>query len=143
MKDKIFKFIKRFSIGIIWVLSLLLVFGLGMQTNPIETKIKEVPTDKIVTKEVIKEVPVVSSECKALKEIDDKGFKYCSNALTLSAENSGLCSEIITAIINDDVAEINIITAKVQENTILMKEMATDISTVANERNLILKSLGY
>lgn len=92
---------------------------------------------RLVTREVIKEVPVEkvveveknTDTWKALKDVDDLGF-------VIASEQMGLCSRGFTAISNLDVAEMKQVTKEVNDNTNILTGLIVD-------RKELLKKLGY
>jgi hypothetical protein len=131
MKEKVTSFVKRFSNGILWGISIFIAFGFGMQVNPVKTeKIiveKEVPIEKIVEKEVL--VQCDYTNWKKLVEIDDEGFG-------LAATGMNLCSEGFTAASELDTATLTSVNNKMRANNIKITDMAT-------RRQSLLKLLGY
>ena len=102
------------------------VFILGFIFAPKNT-VKEVPVEKIVTKEVPASCDY--SNWKTLKGIDDEGFG-------LSVESMTLCSQGFNAISEFD-------TNKLIQITTEMKALTSKINDMGTRRQTILKILGY
>lgn len=85
---------------------------------------------QVVEKEVIKEVSIANeADWKQLKEIDDQGFSY-------AAEGMSVCGETIKAAGNFDVKGIEAGTEK-------LVVLTEKVNLLANTRLMILEKLGY
>ena len=87
------------------------------------------PEQKVIEREVIKEVCSQELLWRELKEVDDRGFSTLGIALKLSAEG-------ITAAFNHDVADLDKVTRLVNANNLVF-------NGITNERLSILSELGY
>lgn len=108
-----------------WVIVIIFFFiGIGLGSLGDET-----PTEKVVTKEVKTIDLPREANWKKLKEVDDKG-------LAAAADAPGIVIGIFTAIQNHDIDATN-------KNNTKLQEKNTEIQNIRDERQMILKDLGY
>lgn len=122
----------------------MVVFGillLGMLIAPKGNSVitKEVPIEKIVTKEVVKEVPkeVIKevpakyddTNWRTLKYIDDQAINY-------AVEELGYCSAGFTAISNGDIETLESLAPKITAVT-------AKVDALTVQRQAVLGKLGY
>lgn len=114
-----------------WVI-MIAVFVLGIIIAP-----------KGTTREIVREVSKISNDCRELKEIDDTVIKTTSKVILIAGGSAGLCSQAMTAIVNNDAATLRSITVKVTDSANSIGELNSQIKILSIERQTVLNKLGY
>ena len=129
-KDEILKLQPKKLKWYWWVVIIVvsMMFGASLKGDKVVTKevVKEVP-GQTITKEVTKEADL--TQWKALKSKDDE-------IITSAGRGFIVMSEAITAISNYDVDTMN---RKISE----METLSATVTRLGNERKAILSTLGY
>lgn len=107
------------------------------------TKTVNVPQIQTKTITVTKTLPADTTDWKTLIEIDNHGFDIASQMMGVEGKTNTLAGQAIMDAYNHDVQAMTDDTATVKDYQNQINDLTDQLNTVAAQRKVIAKKLGY